>query len=52
MGKIQAYNKRIGAWVMGKIVTNNKGGSYFKVLNVKQKEKEKPFVGVKKVRRE
>lgn len=52
MGNIQAYNKRIGAWVKGKIVTNSKGGSFFKVIDVKQKQKDKPFANVKKVRRE
>lgn len=39
----QAYNKRIGAWVKGHVVNNKKGGKYFKVIDVKQKNPNKPF---------
>lgn len=39
----QAYNKRINAWVIYKF-TKKKG---FKPLNVKQKNPDKPFKGVK-----
>lgn len=44
----QYYNKKIGAWVKGKVAKNPKGGKYFKVSDVKQREPKKPFKGVKK----
>jgi len=46
MPKFQSYNGRINAWVSGHIVKNKKGGEYFKVTDVKQKEPTKPFKGI------
>lgn len=40
----QVYNKRINAWVKMRKFANGK----CKILNVKQKEPNKPFKGVRK----
>lgn len=44
----QYYNKRIGAWVKGNIVTTWGGGIFFKPLDVKQKQPKIPFKRVPK----
>jgi hypothetical protein len=44
----QYYNKRIGAWVKGRMVKAKNGGKRFEIVNVKQKDPKKPFKGVKK----
>lgn len=54
MGKIfQSYNKKIGAYVKGKVVENEKGGKFFLATNVKQQEPKKPFknIPIKKKKR-
>jgi hypothetical protein len=43
--KCQAFNKRIGAWVM----MDKEKGKRSKIVNVKQKDPKTPFKGVKKV---
>jgi hypothetical protein len=42
----QYYNKKIGAYVKGEVKTTKKGGKYFKVKDVKQKDPKKPFRNV------
>lgn len=42
----QSYNKRIGAYVKGKVVEGPKGGKFFLAKNVKEKDPDKPFKGV------
>jgi len=44
----QMYNKKIGAWVKGKMTKTKNGGSLFKITNVKEKNPKQPFKGVKK----
>ena len=47
MAIFQSYNKRINAYVKGEIINNKKtGGKYFKAIDVKQKESDKPFKGI------
>lgn len=47
MSVVQSFNKRINAWVKYKIVSKKNGGKFLKVLNVKQQNPTKKFVGVK-----
>jgi hypothetical protein len=45
--KIQGYNKKINAWVKGKIVKGKDGSEFYQVLDVKQREPNKPFKNIK-----
>ena len=43
----QYFNSKINAWVKGEVVKNKKGGKYFKVSDVKQRDSKKPFKNIK-----